>query len=88
MPISLSPAVAKTLLVWVGQWFDINQHLEITVANRLLQTYHNFKFHMKSYFILFWPYLSPFLLKFNDLGHFSTAKTMRFSKMSEIFKFE
>ena len=43
MPISLSPAVEKTLLVWVGRWMDINQHFEITVANRLLLTYHNFK---------------------------------------------
>ena len=88
MPISFSPAVAKTLLVWVGRWMDINQHFEITVANRLLQTYHNYKFHMKSYFILFWPYFGHFLLKFNDLGHFSTAKTMMFSQKSEIFKFE
>ena len=67
MPIPLRPAVEKTLLVWVGQWMDINQHFEITVANRLLLTYHNFKFHMKSYFILFWPYFGQFLLKFNYL---------------------
>ena len=32
--------------------------------------------------------LGQILLKFNDLGHFSTAKTMNFSKMSKIFKIE
>ena len=41
---------------------------------------------LKTYIILFWPYLGQVLLKFNDFGHFSRAKTMSFSKMPEFFK--
>ena len=47
-----------------------------------------FQFLRKTYFILFWPYLGQILLKFNDLGHFSTAKTKGFSKMSKFLKIE
>ena len=32
--------------------------------------------------------LGQILLKFNDLGHFSTAKTMSYSKMSKIIEFK
>ena len=51
-----------------------------TFAYILWQNYHNFKFLLKTYF-------GQILLKFNDLGHFSTAKTMSYSKMSKILEF-
>ena len=45
-----------------------------------------FQYLPKTYFILFWPYLGQILLKFNDLGHFSTAKTKGFLNRSIFFK--
>ena len=35
--------------------------------------------------LFFWSYLGQILFIFNDLGHFSAAKTISFSKMSKIF---
>ena len=45
-------------------------------------------FTISNILFLFWSYIGQILLKFIDLGHLSTAKTMGFSKMSKILKIE
>ena len=43
---------------------------------------------LENTFFLFLPYLGEIFFKFYDLGHFSTANRMGYSKISKMISFE